>query len=132
MSSYPNLSESDYAVMEILWRDGESDSSEISKELYDVFGWSRQTVGTYLKRLVDKGLVSTKKKNKRDFIYFPIVSKEQYGTDITSSYLNRYFHSLSHMVSGLMQNEDLSSQEIENLEQIIENYKSQKKGGNDV
>lgn len=132
MGNYPNLSDSDYAVMEILWRDGEADSSAISKELYEVFGWSRQTVGTYLKRLVDKGLVSTKKKNKRDFIYFPIVSKEQYGTDITSSYLNRYFRSLSHMVAGLMQNEDVSSQEIENLEQLIQDYKSRKKGDSDV
>ena len=128
MANFPSLSDSDYAVMQILWRDVEADSSAISKELYDQFGWSRQTVGTYLKRLVDKGLVSTKKKNKRDFIYFPAVTKEQYGTDITSSYLNRYFSSLSHMVSGLMQNEDLSAQEIENLEKLIQDYKSQRKG----
>lgn len=132
MGNYPNLSDSDYAVMEILWRDGEVDSSAISKELYEVFGWSRQTVGTYLKRLVDKGLVSTKKKNKRDYIYFPIVTKEQYGTDITSSYLNRYFSSLSHMVAGLMQNEDITTQEIENLEQLIQDYKSRKKGDSNV
>ena len=129
MGNYPNLSDSDYAVMEILWRDKEASSSSINAELSGKFGWSRQTVGTYLKRLVNKKLVDTKKKNNRDFIYFPIVTKEQYGTDMTSSYLNKYFHSLSHMVAGIMQKEDISDDEIDEMEQLIKGYKAKQNGG---
>jgi len=131
MGNYPNLSESDYAVMEILWREQEAKSSDICAELEKAFGWSRQTVGTYLKRLVNKGLVGTKKTNQRDFMYFPIVTKEEYGTDITSTYLEKYFSSLSHMVAGVIQKEDISADELDKLEQVIKEYKQSKAGGKD-
>ncbi len=123
MGNYPNLSEADYAVMEILWSQGEADNALICKTLLDKFGWSRQTVGTYLKRLVEKGLVTTAQKNKRDYIYTPAVAKAEYGADVTGSYLNKYFGSLSHMVAGLMQNEQISDEEIEDLEKLIREYK---------
>ena len=126
MGNYPSLSDSDYAVMEILWREGEADSAAISKELFETFGWSRQTAGTYLKRLVEKGLVSTRKKNKRDYIYYPVVTKEEYGTDVASSQVSRYFGSLPHMVAGLMQKEEVSDREIEELERIIKKYKDER------
>lgn len=126
MSNYPNLTDADHAVMEILWRDGEVASSDVVHELMNEFGWSRQTVRTYLKRLIDKGLVATKEKNRRDYIYYPIVSKEEYGVDTTSTYLNKYFRSLTHMVSGLIQKEDISKDELDSLEQLIKDYKTKK------
>ena len=126
MGNYPNLSEADYAVMEILWEKGQAKSSEIAKALFEAYGWSRQTVGTYLKRLAEKGLVVTKEENKRDYIYLPAVTKEAYGAGITGEYLTKYFGSLSHMVAGLMQNEDISDAEIEQLENIIREYKEKK------
>lgn len=126
MGIYPSLSDADHAVMEILWRDGEVDSAAVVKELMNMFGWSRQTVRTYLKRLIDKGLVATRQKNKRDYIYYPIVTKQQYGVDTTSTYLNKYFKSLSHMVSGLIQNENISKDELEDLERMIKEYKEKK------
>jgi len=126
VGNYPSLSEADYAVMEILWQKGKAKSSDIYKALFEAYGWSRQTVGTYLKRLVEKGLVTTQEKNKRDYIYFPAVTKEVYGADITGDYLSRYFGSLSHMVAGLMQNEHFSNQEIEELEALIREYKEKK------
>jgi len=126
VGNYPNLSEADYAVMEILWQKGQAKSSAIAKALQSAYGWSRQTVGTYLKRLVEKGLVVTKEENKRDYIYIPAVTKEAYGVEMTSAYLSRYFGSLSHMVAGLMQNEDFSEEEIGLLEDIIKEYKEKK------
>jgi BlaI family penicillinase repressor len=126
MSNYPTLTDADHAVMEILWREGEADSAAVVKELIHKFSWSRQTVRTYLKRLIDKGLVATREKNKRDYIYYPIVSKEEYGVDTTSTYLNKYFRSLTHMVSGLIQKEDISEDELNSLEQLIKDYKEKK------
>ena len=131
MDNYPSLSDSDYAVMEILWREREAKSSDICKELEKSVGWSRQTVGTYLKRLVNKKLVGTKSANNRDFLYFPLVSKQEYGTQVTSSYLDKYFGSLSHMVAGIMRQEDISADEIDALEKVIEKYKAERTGEQD-
>lgn len=119
MSGYPNLSEADSIIMEILWRDGECSSSAILKEIEDKLNWSRQTVRTYLVRLVEKGLVGIKEINKRTYHYYPVVSRAEYAADKTTSILNRYYGSLPHMVAGILQKEDITEAELEELEMLI-------------
>jgi len=50
---------------------------------------------------------------------------------VTSSYLDKYFGSLSHMVAGIMRKEDISQDEINALEKVIAEYKAGKGGDND-
>ena len=119
MSQYPNLSEPDSVIMEILWRDGDCSSAAILKEIEDKLNWSRQTVRTYLIRLVEKGLVGTKEINKRTYHYYPIVSREEYAADKTTSILNKYYSSLPHMVAGILQKEDIPDAELDELEKLI-------------
>jgi BlaI family penicillinase repressor len=106
--------------MEILWRSGESKSAAILKEIEDKLGWSRQTVRTYLIRLMEKGLVGAREINKRALEYYPLVSREEYAADKTGSLLNKYYGSLSHMVAGIIQNEDISDADLDELEKLIQ------------
>jgi BlaI family penicillinase repressor len=124
MSKYPNLSEADSIIMEILWRDGECSSAAILKEIEDKLDWSRQTVRTYLIRLVEKGLVGTKEVNKRTYHYYPVVSRAEYAADKTGSLLNRYYGSLSHMVAGIIQKEDISDADLDELEKLIQRLRN--------
>ncbi len=124
MGKYPNLSEADSIIMEILWRDGECSSALILKEIEDKLDWSRQTVRTYLIRLVEKGLVGTKQINKRTYHYYPIVSREEYAADKTASILSRYYNSLPHMVAGIMQKEDIPGTELDELEKLIQRVRN--------
>ena len=124
MGRYPNLTEADSVIMEILWRDGECSSSDVQKEIEDKLDWSRQTVRTYLVRLVEKGLVGTKELSKRTFLYYPKVSKAEYAADKSGSILNRYYSSLSHMVAGLLQQENVSDEELDELENLIRRARS--------
>ena len=119
MSEYPNLSEADSIIMEILWRDGECSSAAILKEIEDKLNWSRQTVRTYLVRLVEKGLVGTKKINKRTYHYYPVVSRAEYAADKTKGILNKYYGSLPHMIAGILQKEDIPEAELEELEKLL-------------
>ena len=119
MSKYPSLSEADSIIMETLWRDGEMSSSAILGEIEDSLGWTRQTVRTYLKRLMDKGLVGSKETTRRVYCYYPIVSKEKYAADKTGSFLNKYYDSLSHMVAGIVKNENISDKDLDELEVLI-------------
>ncbi len=120
MSKYPNLSEADSVIMEILWRSGKAKSAAILEEIEDKLGWSRQTVRTYLIRLMEKGLVDTREINKRTLEYYPLVSREEYAADKTGSLLNKYYGSLSHMVAGIIQNEDISDTDLDELEKLIQ------------
>lgn len=120
MSKYPNLSEADSVIMEILWRSGKAKSAAILTEIEDKLGWSRQTVRTYLIRLMEKGLVGAREINKRALEYYPLVSREEYAADKTGSLLNKYYGSLSHMVAGIIQNEDISDADLDELEKLIQ------------
>ena len=119
MSKYPNLSEADSIIMKILWRDGETTSAAVLSEVENSLQWSRQTERTYLKRLMDKGLVGARETRKRVFCYYPVVSKEDYAADKTGSYFKQYYNSLSHMVAGIVENEDISDSDLAALEALI-------------
>lgn len=124
MSKYPELSEADSTIMEILWRDNEVSSASIVKEVESTLAWTRQTVRTYLKRLMDKKLVGTKEPRKRFFLYFPLVSKDEYLADQAGSFFNRYYDSLSHMVAGIAKSEKISDSDLDDLEQLIKELRN--------
>ena len=124
MSKYPNLSEADSVIMEILWRDGACSSTAILKEIEDKLNWSRQTVRTYLVRLVEKGLVGTREVNKRAYQYCPVVSRAEYAADKAGSLLNKYYGSLPHMVAGILQQEDIPEADLDALEKLLQRARS--------
>lgn len=123
MSRFPNLSEADSIIMEILWRDGACSSAAILKEIEDKLNWSRQTVRTYLVRLVEKGLVGTKQMNKKAYQYYPVVSRAEYAADKATSLLNKYYDSLPHMLAGILQKEEITEAEFEELEAMLQRMK---------
>jgi len=127
MGKYPNLTDSESIIMEILWRDGSVNSSEIQKEIKNVLNWSRQTVNTYLNRLIEKGLVGVEEINKRTYRYYPAVSRDEYAADRAGSILNKYYGSLSHMVAGFVKNGKVSDTDLDELEKLIRELR--KKGG---
>ncbi len=127
MSKYPNLTDADSIIMEILWRDGTTTSSAIRKEVKNVLNWSRQTVNTYLNRLMEKGLVGIEEVNKRVYKYYPIISREEYAADKAKGIINKYYGNLSHMVAGFVKNEKITDTDLEELEKLIQDLKG--KGG---
>jgi BlaI family penicillinase repressor len=124
MKKYPSLSEADSVIMEILWNKKETTSRDILNQTENSLGWSRQTVKTYLDRLQEKGLVKVRRLSPRVHFYSAAVSKEEYASEITSSYVRKYFGDLSHMMAGLIKREDISDEELDNLEQIIKEYRN--------
>lgn len=123
MSSYPILSKADSVIMEIIWEKAEVSSKDVLIQVTETLGWTRQTVKTYLNRLQDKKLIGVNIVSPRVHYYYPLVSKEDYATEMTSAYLKKYFNNLSHMMAGLIKREDISDKELDNLEQIIKDYR---------
>jgi len=125
MSKYPNLTEADSVIMELLWRDGEVGSNAITEEIEDRLNWSRQTVRTYLTRLMEKGLIDARKINERVLRYYPIVSREEYAADKAKSLCNKYYGNISQMVAGIVDNENISESDLNELENLIKQMKRQ-------
>jgi len=125
MSKYPNLTEADSVIMELLWRDGEAGSNAITEEIEDKLNWSRQTVRTYLTRLMEKGLIDARKINERVLRYYPIVSREEYAADKAKTLCNKYYGNVSQMVAGIVDNENISESDLNELENLIKQMKRQ-------
>jgi BlaI family penicillinase repressor len=128
MEKYSGLSANDSVIMELVWRLGEVNNASILRELEGEPNWTRHTVKTYLKRLVDKGLLELKQISPRKFRYYPLVSKEEYLAEEASAYLNDHFDGLTHMVAGLIDNEKVSDEELKSLERYIMDRKDKRQG----
>jgi BlaI family penicillinase repressor len=124
MNRFPDLTEADFKIMEILWRGGETSSAAILKEVEQPLGWTRQTVRTYLKRLMDKGLVGARETRKKVFAYYAAVPREDYAADKAGGLYSQYYGSLSHMVAGIVRNERISDDELAALEETVKRLRS--------
>ena len=58
------ISNAEWEIMRVVWTKEETTSSEILDILEDKTDWTASTVKTLLKRLVDKGYLSTQKVGK--------------------------------------------------------------------
>jgi BlaI family penicillinase repressor len=126
MKNCPSLSKADSIIMEIIWKEKEVTSKDVLSKAENKLGWSRQTVKTYLDRLQEKGLIGVRKLSPRVHFYFPLVSREDYAAEMAGKYLNKYFGSLSHMMTGLIKREDVTDEELDDLERVIREYRNKK------
>ena len=78
---------------------------------------------TYTNSLTEKGMLGVNQISERKIKYYPLVSKERYLAWTANDYLRSNYEKLSYMVAGLINNEQVTSDEIEELEQLIKNYK---------
>ena len=125
MNEYDTISENEWLVMEILWRDGKAKSAAVTDELKESKGWANETVRTFLKRLIKKGVAaaSQDKNDKRMYWYYATVSKEDYIASQTKGHLKRYYSGqLPQLVAGLLKDEHVSEQELHEIESILKRH----------
>jgi BlaI family penicillinase repressor len=72
-SALKDLSKAEWKVMRIVWQQGKSMAREIYTVASEEWSWTPATVKTILKRLVDKGYVSTTQVGN-GFVYRPAQS----------------------------------------------------------
>ncbi len=118
MKTNISISESEWAVMKIIW-------GEPPKTLQDVLcslkhtGWSTTTIQTYLARLVKKGALITERQGK-GYLYYPAASERDCQLAESKTFLSRvYDGSLSQMVKGFVKSGSLSEDELSELKKLI-------------
>lgn len=112
------ITESEYEIMRVLWKlDKPVSLGEIMGELGDK--WARNTVGTLLVRLAEKGAVDAERAGKAN-LYYPLIKESEYSMSETKSFLSKlYKGSIGNLVACLYENKELSDEEIESLRRII-------------
>lgn len=126
MKKLPQISEAEYEVMKIVWKNTPVSTNEVTEELTSTTDWSPKTIQTMLKRLVNKGAL-TYVKEGRVFVYTPLVEEDEYISQKSSSFLSRYYDGeLTSMVSAYLENDRLSDEEISELRSLLDRRSSHK------
>lgn len=83
-----SISNSEWEVMRIVWTLGHANSAQIISELQAKKNWTESTIKTLLRRLVKKGLLTTKKDGRR-FIYTALVNQTEVMVEAADDLLSR-------------------------------------------
>jgi BlaI family penicillinase repressor len=77
MSLAEKISDAELEVMRILWREKQPVSfTDIRIKLQDTKGWEKSTINTLIRRLAEKGVISSQ---KQDMLYYtPNISEAEY------------------------------------------------------
>ncbi len=89
--STPNIPESEWSVMEVLWDASPQTASEVAKTLNQTKGWAENTARTLLGRLVEKGALAVVEKPGSPRLYAPVLKREALVKVESESFLERIF-----------------------------------------
>lgn len=119
MRELNKISEAEFEIMKILWRAEQPVSTnDIYKQLQERMGWDRSTVRTLIKRLLEKTAIAQEKLDV--YCYLPVISETEYLNIQTKSFIGRlYGGSVKSLVASLVQNNDLSHEDIEELKEFL-------------
>ena len=120
MEEKKRLPDAELAVMQAVWAvGGEVGRADIEGALAS-HGWSANTLNTYLTRLCEKGFLTSRREGRNN-LYTPLVSKERYLEQESRSVLRRlYGGSLGSFMAALNAEQPLEQREIDELRQFLD------------
>ena len=114
------ISEAESVVMEVIWQKNPILTEEVVAALADHGKWQEATVKTLLNRLLKKGALSAEK-DKRRYLYSPVLTREQWLATESHGFLDRLFDGrVAPLVSYFSQQKKLSKKDIGDLKRLIE------------
>lgn len=117
---FQSLSDSEMEIMQEIWR---AQPPVTSNQLLTTFAhkaWKAQTMSTFLTRLVDKGLLSVKRRGKTNE-YTPAVTEREYHKREARHVIDSMYHgSMLDFLTAFYGGKGLSAAEAEQLKQWFE------------
>lgn len=117
----PNISESEWTVMEVLWESSPRSASDVAKTLKESTGWAENTVRTLLTRLVEKGALKVADEAGSPKLYSPAVKREACVKAESQSFLERIFQGAAKpLLVHFAKNARLTPDEVRELKRILD------------
>jgi len=117
----PDISESEWAVMEALWEGPPQTASEITRTLRPTMNWAENTVRTLLTRLVEKGALKTSENASGTRVFSPAVKREACVGAESESFMQRVFRGASKpLLVHFAQHAQLTPEEVRELKKLLD------------
>ena len=118
------ISEAELVVMEALWEASPQTANYVADRVTATRDWSLQTVKTLLSRLMAKDVIAADQDGRR-FLYRPVIARDDYVASETGRMVSRLFGGrVSPLVAQLASQDQLSADDIAELEEILKGLKS--------
>src|SRR6185369_12821615 len=128
MLTPPDITESEWKVMKLLWTKSPQPAYDLITALAENEEWHQNTVKTLLSRLLKKKAIGARK-YKNLYLYHPLVSQDDCVRVETQTFLQRIFGgSVKPLLVHFLKHEKLSGAEIEELKRILNENDGRKKG----
>jgi len=122
MQEKPEISNAEFEVLDVLWDDHPATSNDVVVRLNDKKDWHEKTVKTLLGRLVKKGVLGFEKQ-QRQYLYYPLIGREDYTRKETTNFVSRLFKGkIAPMVAGFANQNALSKQDVSELKALIKEW----------
>lgn len=112
------LFDSEVKVMEMIWQHEPISAKELSLMAERDIGWNKNTTYTVIKKIEAKGYI---RRSEPGFICTSLISKDEVRKNETRSLIDKLFAgSKKAFFSSLLEDEDLTEEEIAELREMIE------------
>ena len=120
MKKTPEITQSEWKVMRVLWRKSPQPTYDITTELSRTEDWHPNTIKTLLSRLHKKRAVAVKK-YKNLFLYSPLITEDESIHAESESFLQRLFGgSVRPLLVHFAEKEKLTREDLAELQRILE------------
>ena len=110
------LTKAEEQILHHLWELGEGTVQDILARIDEEKRPSRTTVSTVIRILEQKEAVGHKPGAKREYIYYPLLKKEDYSQNYLKNLVKRYFDgSFPALACFFVKENNLSMEELEEL-----------------
>lgn len=114
------LGETEMEVLKLVWELGEATVNDVRDRILEERDVAYTTIMTVMKNLADKGYL-TYEKDGRTYVYRPARSADEVRHSLLRELMGKVFEgSASALVQTLVQHEELSEQERERIQALID------------
>ena len=119
----PKIADSEWRVMQVLWEHGPQTANDVVNALSGEVNWKPRTIKTLISRLVKKGAVKVTEEGYR-YQYSAAVDESECIRSETKSFIHRVYQgTMSPALAAFLEDTDLSTQEINELQEILDKKK---------
>jgi predicted transcriptional regulator len=127
MGASHHLGDLQYAIMRVLWDEGEASVARVQEKLADDRDRALTTVATMLTKMEKKGVVAHRSEG-RQFIYRALVSEADVHRSMVSDLTERLFRGdFKALVSHLLTAQEIDRAELKRLKALIAEHGSKEK-----
>lgn len=125
MVDRPEISNSEWQVMNVIWQHQPVTAGKVIKELSPSQSWTAATIRTFLHRLVKKGALTYKKDGNR-YLYRAAITRAATIKRASRSFLSSVFGGESApLLTHFVKSSSLTAEQIQELRQLLEEKESQ-------